>query len=68
MVVHVHRVPVEEALAWMYRKFADQNVTAETSTAKWLAGEEMDMEHAVWLMTNAKARSQRDSERLECGS
>ena len=39
--------------------------SAETSTAKWLAGEEMDMEHAVWLMSNAKAYDQRDGERPE---
>ena len=60
------RIPIEETLAWMYRKFADQDVTAETSTAKWLAGEEMDMEHAVWLMSNAKTHDQRDGERPEC--
>ena len=59
------RIPIEETLAWMYRKFANQDVTAETSTAKWLAGEEMDMEHAVWLMSNAKAYDQRDGERPE---
>jgi len=60
------RIPIEETLAWVYRKFADQDVTAETSTAKWLAGEEMDMEHAVWLMSNAKAHDQRDGDRPEC--
>lgn len=53
-------VSIEETLAWMYRKFADQDVypkgtwSAETSTAKWYAGEEMDMEHAVWLMSNTR--------------
>ena len=48
-------VSIEETLAWMYRKFGDQDVTAETSHAKWLAGEEMDMEHAVWLLSNTRA-------------
>ena len=47
-------VSIEETLAWMYRTFADQDVTAETSTAKWFAGEEMDMEHAVWLLSNSR--------------
>ena len=47
-------VSIEETLAWMYRRFADQDVSAETSTAKWLAGEEMDMEHAVWLLSNTR--------------
>jgi len=41
---------LEESLAWMYREFDDKNVTAETPAAKWYAGEEMDWEHAVWLM------------------
>ncbi len=47
---------VEESLAWLYRKFEDTGVYpegtqfAETSAAKWYAGEEMDMEHAVWLL------------------
>ena len=38
----------------MYRKFEGQNVSAETPVANWYAGEEMDMEYAVWVMTNAK--------------
>jgi hypothetical protein len=53
--VAVMRNSIEETLAWMYRKFEDQDVTAETSHAKWLAGEEMDMEHAVWLLSNTRA-------------
>ena len=57
------RVSIEETLAWMYRKFAVTDVAVQ-----WYAGEELDMEHAVWLMTNAKARGQRDSERPECAS
>jgi hypothetical protein len=48
-------VSIEESLAWMYRKFADADVSAETSTAKWLAGEDMDMEHAVWLLSNTRS-------------
>ena len=47
-------VSIEESLAWMYRKFSDQNVSAETPVAKWYAGEEMDVEYAVWVMANAK--------------
>ncbi len=41
---------LEESLAWMYRKFEDKDVTAETPAAKWYAGEQMDMEYAVSLM------------------
>lgn len=41
---------LENPVAWMYRKYADKDVTAETSAAKWYAGEQMDWEHAVWLM------------------
>jgi hypothetical protein len=41
---------LEESLAWMYRKFADKDVTAETPAAKWYAGEQMDWDHAVSLM------------------
>jgi len=47
-------VSIEETLAWMYRKFADQSVSAETSAAKWYGGEEMDVEHAVWLLSNTR--------------
>ncbi|MBT8109024.1 MAG: HNH endonuclease [Gammaproteobacteria bacterium] len=53
-------VAIEEALAWMYRKFADRDVSADdgalgsTCAAKWYAGEEMDMEYAVWVMSNIK--------------
>jgi len=46
-------VSIEETLAWMYRRFENKDVSAETSTAKWHAGEEMDMEHVVWLMCQA---------------
>ncbi|MBT8067519.1 MAG: HNH endonuclease [Gammaproteobacteria bacterium] len=48
------RVSVEETLAWMYRKFDNKDVSAETSRARWYAGEEMDMEYAVWVMANTK--------------
>jgi len=41
---------LEESLAWMYGDFKDRKITAETPAAKWYAGEEMDWEHAVWLM------------------
>lgn len=47
---------LEESLAWMYREFADKDVTADyvpsgqTPAAKWYAGEEVDWEHAVALM------------------
>jgi len=41
---------LEESLAWMYRKFDNKGVTAETPAAKWYAGEEMDWNHAVSLM------------------
>ena len=47
-------VAIEESLAWMYRKFADKDVSAETCTARWYAGEQMDMEYAVWVMANIK--------------
>ena len=45
-------VPIEQSLAWMYRKFGHADVSAETCRASWRAGEEMDMEHAVWLLAN----------------
>ena len=41
---------LDESLAWIYRKFLDKDVTAETPSAKWYAGEQMDWEHAVSLM------------------
>ena len=41
---------LEESLAWMFRKFEDKDVTAETPAAKWYAGEQMDWDHAVSLM------------------
>ena len=43
---------IEESLAWMYREFRHAHVSAETCRAEWYAGEEMDMEHAVWLLAN----------------
>jgi hypothetical protein len=55
------RVSVEETLAWMYRKFDNKDVSADdgalgsTCVAKWYAGEQMDMEYAVWVMANTKA-------------
>jgi len=44
-------VSIEESLAFMCRRFADKNVSAETCKARWYAGEKMDMEHAVWVMS-----------------
>ena len=41
---------IEESLAWMYRKFEDKDVTAETPVAKWYAGETMDWDYAVSLL------------------
>jgi len=41
---------LEESLAWMYRQHAKASITSESCTAKWYAGEEMDMDHAVSLM------------------
>jgi len=56
-------VSIEETLAWMCRTFENKGVSAETSAAKWYGGEEMDMEHAVWLMFAPGARGQADDER-----
>ncbi len=50
------RLSIEETLAWLYRKFEDRDVSAETSKAQWYAGETMDMEYAVWVMCNACKR------------
>jgi len=50
---------LDESLAWMYRKYQDRNVTAETPTAKWYAGEQMDWDHAVSLMFGPGAGRQR---------
>jgi len=30
------------------------DVSAETSKARWYAGEQMEMEHAVWLLPNVR--------------
>lgn len=43
-------VELAESLAWLYRRFEDRDVTAEMPAAKWYAGEQMDWDHAVWLM------------------
>ena len=51
-------VSIEETLAWMYRKFdgvyPEGTWSAETCTAKWCAGETMDMDHAVSLLFQQK--------------
>ena len=47
------RKSIEETLAWMYRKFESADVSAETCQAKWYAGEQMDMQHAVSAMRGA---------------
>lgn len=44
--------PIEQTLGWMYRKFERASVSAEACKAEWNAGEEMDMEHAMWLLAN----------------
>ena len=59
------RVSIEETLAWMYRNFDDKGVSAETPKAQWYAGEEMDMEYAVWVMCHADDRHRARTERLE---
>jgi len=43
-------ISIEETLAWMYREHAKANITSESCTAKWYAGEMMDEDHAVSLM------------------
>ena len=48
-------VSIEETLAWMYRKYADGDVSAETCKAKWHAGETMDTDYAVWVMANIRS-------------
>jgi hypothetical protein len=48
------RVTLEETLAWLHRRFESADVSAETLKAEWYAGEQMDMEHAVWLLANAR--------------
>ncbi|MEJ2298879.1 MAG: DUF222 domain-containing protein [Woeseiaceae bacterium] len=48
------RTSIEETLAWMYRTFESKGVSAETLQAKWYAGEQMDMEYAVWVLSNAR--------------
>jgi hypothetical protein len=53
---------LEESLAWMYCKFADKDVTAETPAAKWYAGEQMDWDHAVSLMFTRRAPGPRQYE------
>lgn len=48
------RISIEDSLAWMYQKFRTAGVSAETSKARWYAGEQMDMDHAVWLLANIR--------------
>ena len=48
------RVAIEDSLAWLYREFEDADVSAETSKAQWYAGEQMDMEYAVWVLANIR--------------
>jgi hypothetical protein len=44
-------VTLEESLAWMYRKHETAEITPESCAAKWYAGEQMDLNHAVSLMS-----------------
>jgi hypothetical protein len=52
-------VSIEETLAWMYRNFNGKDVRGDdvplrpTCQAEWYAGEQLDMEHAVWVMWQA---------------
>jgi hypothetical protein len=46
---------LEESLAWMYRKHEKADITSESCTAKWYAGERMDWDHAVSLMFPSEA-------------
>ena len=48
------RVSIEDSLAWLYREFEKADVSAETSRAQWYAGEQMDMEYAVWVLANIR--------------
>ena len=48
------RKNIEESMAWMHRKFEETDVSAEASKARWYAGEEMDMEYAVWVLANIR--------------
>ena len=48
------RVSIEDSLAWLYREFKEADVSAETSKAQWYAGEQMDMEYAVWVLANIR--------------
>ena len=57
------RVSIDETLAWLYRRFDNKDVSAETCGAKWYAGEEMDMEYAVWVMCHADDRHRARTER-----
>jgi len=50
---------LEESVAWMYRKHASANITSESCTAKWYAGEQMDWEHAIALMFTPSAGDSR---------
>jgi hypothetical protein len=63
------RVTIEEMFGWMYRKYDDKDVSADhvalgsTSQSKWRAGEEMDTEHAVWVMSQAHMRGKPKGDR-----
>jgi len=46
----MNSISPEDSLTWMYREFDKAFITHESCAAKWHAGEQMDYEHAVWLM------------------
>lgn len=41
---------LEEAMAWMYRKYQDRDIDSESCTSKYYAGETIDYDYAVSVM------------------
>ena len=58
-------VSIEETVTWMYNKYADAGVSAETPVAKWYAGDRLDMDEALYIMCQPSLRTVPEVELLE---
>ncbi|MCG8371698.1 MAG: hypothetical protein MJA32_14480 [Proteobacteria bacterium] len=46
---------LEEALAWMYRKYEDRDIDSESCASKYFAGETMDYDYAVSVIFESRS-------------
>ena len=49
-IPRLHDTTFAESAAWMYQSFEKHDVSPETCVTKHIAGQDLDYEHAVWLM------------------